>query len=55
MNVVYTKDMETRNLIDAKACVYQDLDAHSRHTKSAQKIASYVVIPFLTFSVWVVE
>ena len=28
-----------------RACVYRDLDARSRHTKSAQKIVSYVLKP----------
>ena len=29
--------------MDARACVFRDLDARSRHTKSARKIASYVL------------
>ena len=36
--------MQSRDLIDAWACVYRDLDARSRHTKSTRKIASYVLI-----------
>ena len=37
---------QASHLIDAQACVYEDLDARSRHTKSARKVASYVLIPF---------
>ena len=38
--------MQSRDLIDAPACVYRDLDARSRYTKSARKIAGYVLSKF---------
>ena len=43
--------MQSRDLIDARACVYRDLDVRSRHTKSARKIASCVLIDIYAFFV----
>ena len=38
----YRLNRQARDLINTRACIYRDLDARSRHTKSVRKIASYV-------------
>ena len=38
--------VQSRHVIDARACVYRHLDARLHHTKSARKIANYALIVF---------